>query len=118
MAQRIVSDSFKLKEQIIKHMNFDVVGLTETHLLGGNSLRLPGYQWFGHNMTNIHRKVKKGYGGVGLLVRNELFDCFNVSVSRMTRSKEFYGYNLRQRTIILCFMYVFVICHHKNKQEI
>ena len=81
-------------------MNLDVLGLTGTNLLVENSLRLPGYQWLGHNSTNIHRKVNKGSVGVGLLVRNELFDCFNISVSRMTRSKEFHGYNLRPRTIL------------------
>ena len=38
-------------------------------------------------------------------------------LSRMTRSKQFYGY-IRPRAIILCFMYVFVICRHKIHQEI
>ena len=37
-----------------------------THLLNDNSLKLSGYQWYGHNRNDIHKNAKRCSGGVGL----------------------------------------------------
>ena len=53
--------------------------LTETHLTGDNVLNVTGYTWYGHNRTLRHVNAVKGSGGVGILVKNKLFDTFNIT---------------------------------------
>ena len=64
----------------IKHYNLLVVGIAETHLTGNQVVGVEGYQWFGLNRRQIHVRAKTGSGGVGLLVRNDFTEQFNVRV--------------------------------------
>ena len=59
---------------------FDILGVAETHLIQDSTLDLDGYRWFGFNRQNIHCRARLGSGGVGFLVKNEMLNCFNVSV--------------------------------------
>ena len=61
-------------------MNFDIIGLAETHLIGNNALVLPGYVWFGQNRRILHRRAVKGSGGVGFFVKDELAENHQVTV--------------------------------------
>ena len=61
-------------------MNFDIIGIAETHLTGKNTLQLDGYKWFGNNRKNLHVRTKTGSGGVGFFIKVELLNCFDVSV--------------------------------------
>ncbi|CAC5381141.1 unnamed protein product [Mytilus coruscus] len=56
------------------------MSLCETHLTSQDKINVPGYTWFGFNRSKIHRKAPKASGGVGVLVKNWLFELFNVSV--------------------------------------
>ena len=40
-------------------------------------IEITGYSWFGNN-RNRHVRAPKGSGGVGLLVKNELFEHFKI----------------------------------------
>ena len=42
-------------------------------------VELSGYSWFGNNRKR-HIKAPKGSGGVGFLVRSELFEHFKIKV--------------------------------------
>ena len=46
-AHKSDSDSYKLREDIIIHVNFDILGVAETHLLDDKILQIDGYQWYG-----------------------------------------------------------------------
>lgn len=59
-------------------LDLDVIGVAETHLQNNDILSLTGYTWMGNNRTNTHRKAPKGSGGVGVFIRNELYEQFNI----------------------------------------
>ena len=42
---------------------------------------LTDYTWFGNN-RNKHIRAPQGSGGVGLLVKNELFECYKINVDK------------------------------------
>ena len=74
------SDKYDFLMSCIKHYNLHVVGMAETHLIGNRVVGVEGYQWFGLNRRQIHVRAKTRSGGVGLLVRNDFTDQFNVRV--------------------------------------
>ena len=57
------------------------MSLCESHLTNENKISVPGYTWFGFNRSKIHRKAPKASG---VLVKNWLFELFNVSVVEKT----------------------------------
>ncbi len=64
----------------IDNSNLDVIGIAETHLIRGKTLETDNYMWFGHNRQDIHVRAKSGSGGVGLLIRRDLVDYYEVCV--------------------------------------
>jgi hypothetical protein len=54
--------------------------LTETHLSGIEKIQVDGYEWYGYNRKQIHNKAKKGSGGVGILINNQLKDTFEIRI--------------------------------------
>ena len=41
---------------------------------------LNGFHWFGNNRKNIHVRARKGSGGVGVFVKNELLCTFSIEI--------------------------------------
>ena len=75
-----VSNS-ELRKSIINSLNVDIIGLVETHLPSdGDNIELPGFTWFGNCRKLVHIKAKKHSGGVGFLIKNDLFKDFNIQV--------------------------------------
>ena len=71
------SDNFILRNSCISHLNFDISGISESHLMKDETLSVEGYQWFGKNWDSLHVNARKGSGG-GFLIRNDLLNHFNV----------------------------------------
>ena len=69
-----------MRSSCINFADLQIIGLVEIHLTGNNAIILDGYRWFGINLKSLHVNAKVGSGGVGLLVRNDILDSFNVSV--------------------------------------
>ncbi len=63
-----------------QHLDPDIVGIAETHLIGDAVLEVPGYRWIGQNRQLLHPRARCGSGGVGVLIREELCELFDVSV--------------------------------------
>ena len=61
-------------------MNFDILGLAETHLIGDKGIVKTGYTWFGQNRKQLHVRAKKGSGGIGFLVKHYLFETFDIQI--------------------------------------
>ena len=74
------SDNYQVRHKCIASLGLDIIGIAESHLVGSNVLSLPGFKWFGHNRSVIHPRARCGSGGVGLLVRDYLFNFYNVHV--------------------------------------
>lgn len=70
----------KLKGKICTYENPDIICLTETHLSGNNEISLEGYKFFGNNRKITKKRGVKTYGGVGILVKNTVFEEYSVSV--------------------------------------
>ena len=84
-AQRKDTDSYMLRKEMMNHLDLDLVGIAETYLLGDRELEIDEYAWFGSNRKNIHIKAKKGSGGVGFLIRNNIMEHYNVMVEADTK---------------------------------
>ena len=69
-----------IKLSILNHFELDLIGLAETHLIGNSKVEIPGYTWFGQNRKSLHFRTRKGSGGVGFLVKNSLFDQYDIHV--------------------------------------
>ena len=59
------SDNFILRNSCISHLNLDIIGIAESHLMKDETLSVEGYQWFGQNRDRLHVNARKGSGGVG-----------------------------------------------------
>ena len=56
----------------------DILGISETHLTGSDVLNVDGYVWYGRNRSVTHKKAKKGSGGVGMFVKQDLLHEYTV----------------------------------------
>lgn len=54
------SDCFLLREAITKELDFDILGISETHLLSSKGLSVDGFTWFGNNRKDYIKEQKKG----------------------------------------------------------
>ena len=68
-----------MKELVIKHLNLDIFALCETFLTGTNEVNIEGYKGFGNNRSMLHKKATRGSGGVGVLIKNDICNLFNVT---------------------------------------
>lgn len=64
----------------VKHLDIDIIGIAETHLIDDKQLDIHGYKWYGNNRKQLHVRARTGSGGVGFLVKTFLLDTFNVSI--------------------------------------
>ncbi|VDI44476.1 Hypothetical predicted protein, partial [Mytilus galloprovincialis] len=69
-----------LREQILSSLNFDIIGICETHLQSYQSIDIFGYEWFGNNRKNILVNSWRGSGGVRFLVSKSIIENFTCSV--------------------------------------
>ena len=74
------SDNYLLRSEYIRYADIDILGVTETHLLPQQDLSLSGYTWYGHNRMALHRRAKKGSGGVGFFIRNTILETNKVTI--------------------------------------
>ncbi len=61
------------------YRNGDILAVNETHLKSGENLEIEGYRWLGHNRAKQHVRAKKAYGGVGMFIKDWLFDQYLIS---------------------------------------
>ena len=72
------SDGYNIKTECIMSLNLDMVGLADSHLVNKKEMNFEGYTWFGQNRTGLHCKARRGSGGIGLLIKNSLFNTFDI----------------------------------------
>ena len=75
-------NSKDLKNELFSTSDCELLCLTETKLLGDNNINVReyGYVFVGHNRREVHRLAPTGSGGVGLLVKEDLLEDFNVEI--------------------------------------
>ena len=73
-------DYCRLRENVVTATDLDIVCLCETFLRNSEIISIEGYKWFGHNRTNISKRAVRGSGGVGVLVKESMFDRFSIDI--------------------------------------
>ena len=77
-------ENCELRKAILKHgkTNEDIIGIQETHLSNNteNQPTLEGYRWFGHCRSVRHVKAKRTHGGIGVFIKEALFQTYAISV--------------------------------------
>lgn len=68
------------RENIVLDLQYDVLGLCETFLQNEDSLTVEGYTWYGNNHSQLHKRAKRGSGGVGALFKNSFLKDFSVEI--------------------------------------
>ena len=69
-----------LREKLVTYRGSDIICVTETHLTGVQKLELEGYTWEGNNRSKQHIRARKGFGGVGIFIKNSLYAKYQVNV--------------------------------------
>ena len=59
------SKNSKIRKLCVDFADLDIIGIAETHLVGKDELKIPGYIWFGQNRQALHRNAGIGSGGIG-----------------------------------------------------
>ncbi len=72
------NDNQIVRLKLLNKANFDIICLTETHLVNTNVIELDGYKWYDRNKVSLHVIAKSGYGGCGILVKHNFLQEFTV----------------------------------------
>jgi hypothetical protein len=73
------------RRKILLCGNYDVVVLCETFLKKSDSISVPGYIFIGDNRSLLHRNVTRESGGICFLIKESLYEMFNISVLDITK---------------------------------
>ena len=64
-----------MRAEVIGYYKTDVLALAESWLKGDEVINVHGYK-FGHNRKQLNKKAKRGSGGVGVLIMDDiLYRC-------------------------------------------
>lgn len=67
-----------LRETIIAHLKPDILCLCETHLEKEETIQLEGYHFVPFNRKLRHVNAPKIHGGVGILIKDELYNIYSI----------------------------------------
>ena len=98
------------RADIIKHVACDIYAISESHLVGDATITVDGYQWFGHNRSNLNPNAIRGSGGVGFLVSNTALGTYTVHILDQSR-EDVLWVKLQSKSddefaVILCVCYL------------
>lgn len=69
-----------LRAKIVQFGNLDIICLNETHLSQGEVIAVDGYKWYGNNRKIKKHSSNRTFGGVGILVHNDVFLNYSVAI--------------------------------------
>ncbi len=78
------SNNAELKKEIIMKCEGEIICVQETHLTKGDVIDIEGYKFFSHPRKVQHKKAPHNFGGVGIFVKNCLFENFVICVVDMS----------------------------------
>lgn len=70
----------ELRKAVFTTFNPDIISLNESHLTCQQVIEMSDYTFYGYN-RQMHFRAVKGSGGVGFLVKNILFERYEVTVN-------------------------------------
>ena len=71
-----------IRQHVIVNLNIDVLCIAETHCANNtdNQPHVDGYKWYGLCRRSHNVRSRRCFGGVGIFVKDCLFNCFNINV--------------------------------------
>ena len=63
------------------NLNYDIICVTESHLVKNKNIGVKNYIWIGHNRLNISATAIKGSGGEGISNKNNWYDLYHVQTT-------------------------------------
>ena len=78
-AQYITDNHFG-RETCIQKCDLDIIGIAETRLKSDTNLFVQGFKWVDQDRKALDIKAKKGCGGVGFHIKEDLFREFDVKI--------------------------------------
>ena len=72
------NENSQFRESVLLNLDLDILCVNETFLLKNDKIQVSNYHWFGHNRKIVHRRARRGAGGVGIFVHNRVFQYFKV----------------------------------------
>ena len=75
----------EIRQTIIDFLNYDIIALCETHLVGEEVISQSGYVWLGNNRKKLSTTTVKGSGGVGFLVKQLICQIYDIKLLDSTQ---------------------------------
>ena len=72
------NDNSQFRKLVLQNSDCDDFAVCETFLHGNEVPKVNGYTWYGNNRTSTHRNAVRGSGGVGVFVKSELLDEYDI----------------------------------------
>ena len=63
---------------MFQNVNCDIFTVCETFLKVSQEPQIDGFTWMGNNLENLHASAHRGSGGVGVFLKHELFDFYDI----------------------------------------
>jgi len=73
------NDNSQFRKLVLQNSDCDVFAVCETFLRGNEEPKVNGYIWYGNNRTSTHNNAVRGSGGVGVFVKSELLDEYDIT---------------------------------------
>ena len=91
-------------------MTVDIIFHIETHLRLKEDIDVENYAWIGHNRLKLSPRARRGFGGLGILIRNNVLREFDYSLLDCSHEDilwvELKHHNCKEITIKLCSCYL------------
>ncbi len=92
-----------MRENVVQYREADIISVNETHLTDNKEIKLSGYHWFGHNRSVQHTRAKKGYGGVGFFIKQNVCRDYDI-VEEFNSFDDMYGLLFKNKATGYSFM--------------
>ena len=73
-------NNHELRCAIINGINMDIISLNETHFIEETNIQIEGYNWYGHNRQELHKRAQRGSGGVGFLIKSWIINEYEIEI--------------------------------------
>ncbi|MEW8545344.1 MAG: reverse transcriptase family protein, partial [Candidatus Thiodiazotropha sp.] len=74
------AENSNFRQNIIRSLDCDIFSVNETFFRNNETVSIDGYKFYSRNRKNVHKNAKRGSGGVGVFVKAELTQLYDISV--------------------------------------
>ena len=75
----VTDANWSFKKQILLGTDAEIICVNETQFKPGKTVSMEGYTMKFHNRSKVNKRAKKGFGGVGIFIKNTVYEQFEIS---------------------------------------